>query len=73
MMLTERALALVAESEERLRFVGRDERQGTIHARPRRWAGRRNKGQSGTERRHRSYPLLLGGNAGSVHTDPRKG
>ena len=73
MMLAQRALALVAEVQERLRLVGRDERQGTIHTRPGRRAGGRGEGQSGTERGHRAYPLLLWGDAGSVHTDPPGG
>src|SRR6185503_6540535 len=70
MMLAQRALALVAGLQERLCLVGRDERQGTIHTRPGRRAGRRGEGKRGTERGHRSYPLLLWGTTGSVHTGP---
>ena len=72
-MLAERALALVAEVQERLGLVGGDQGQGTIHARPGRRAGGRGEGQSGTERGHQGYPLLLWGNMGSVHTDPPEG
>ena len=60
------ALALVGRGQERLGFLRRDQRQGTIHARPGGWARGRGQGHRGVERGHQGEPFLLLGDGGTV-------
>src|SRR6266852_8962674 len=59
MMQPQGALALVGGGEERLGFYRRDQCQGTVHARPGRWARGGGQRHRGLERGHRRKPFLL--------------
>jgi hypothetical protein len=58
-MRPERALALVGGGQERLRLRRRDQRQGTIHARPRRRTRGRGQRHRRVKRGHQRKPFLL--------------